>query len=48
MIKLTCATIVIGVVLFLASCSMFNGPPSVIYPDRIENPDAYQIQVYPD
>ena len=48
MIKLMCATIVIGAVLFLASCSSFSEPPSVIYPDRTENPAAYQIQVTPN
>jgi hypothetical protein len=33
----------LGLLLVLSACSYLNQPPTVIYPDRNENPSAYKI-----
>jgi hypothetical protein len=46
MIKVMCATALIGVLFFLASCSSIHEPPSVIYPSTGDDPIGYSTNPY--
>lgn len=41
--RMLVALISLGVLIAVVSCASMKEPPSVIYPDRQENPSAYKI-----